>query len=60
MTQFKALEEINYLETDYGFDLLALTDCILAYVMKSDVCARLLKDYGVQGDCVKIQIAKIT
>jgi|LakMenEpi03Oct11_1017367.scaffolds.fasta_scaffold23658_1 hypothetical protein len=44
LTQFKNLEEINYLETDYGFDLLALADCILSYMFKSEVCARLLKD----------------
>ena len=44
LTQFKNLEEINYLETDYGFDLLALADCILSDMNKSEVCARLLKD----------------
>ena len=50
LSQFRNLEEISYLETDYGFDLLVLADAILAYILKSEVCARLLKDQGFKKE----------
>ena len=44
LADFKTAEEIGYLEADFGLDMLALVDCIVAYVLQSDTCKRLMGD----------------
>ena len=46
LEKFKEIEEIEYLENDFNFELVALATMILAYLCKSTTCKSLLKDQG--------------
>lgn len=54
LADFKTAEEIGYLESDFGLDLLALADCIITYTLKSHTCRRLLQDQGFPADSANL------
>ena len=56
LEEFKEPEAIAQLEEHFSFDVLALSDALLAYLSQSDICRRLLKDQSVAADALENRI----